>query len=72
MLKGKLKEKKDALVALKERIEAGDEEAIREAGELTEEIEALEQTIKAANIPAGPKPTTTGLWAGMGADFTGL
>lgn len=48
MLKGKLKEKKDALVALKERIEAGDEEAIREAGELTEEIEALEQTIKAA------------------------
>ena len=48
MLKGKLKEKKDSLVALKERIEAGDEEAIREAGELTEEIEALEQTIKAA------------------------
>ena len=47
-LKEKLKEKKDALIALKEKIEAGDEEAITKASELTEEIESLEETIKAA------------------------
>ena len=39
MLKGKLKEKKDALVALKERIEAGDEEAMYYDGDYVTALE---------------------------------
>ena len=47
-LREQLTEKKDALVALKERIEAEDTEAIEEADELTEAIETLEKSIEAA------------------------
>ena len=47
-LREQLTEKKDALVALKERIEAEDTEAIEEAGELNEAIESLEKSIEAA------------------------
>ena len=47
-LREQLKEKKDALVALKERIEAEDTEAIEEAAELNDAIETLEKSIEAA------------------------
>lgn len=47
-LREQLTEKKDALVALKERIEAEDTEAIEEAAELNEAIETLEKSIEAA------------------------
>lgn len=47
-LREQLTEKKDALKALKERIEAEDTEAIEEAGELNEAIESLEKSIEAA------------------------
>lgn len=47
-LREQLTEKKDALVDLKERIEAEDTEAIEEADELTEAIETLEKSIEAA------------------------
>lgn len=47
-LKEQLKEKKDALIALKERIEAEDADAIKEAGDLTEAIAELETSIAAA------------------------
>lgn len=47
-LKEQLKEKKEALVALKERIEAEDIEAIKEAGDLTEAIAEIEKSIEAA------------------------
>ena len=47
-LREQLTEKKDALVALKERIEAEDTEAIEEAAELDDAIETLEKSIEAA------------------------
>lgn len=47
-LNEQMKEKKDALVALKERIEAEDTEAIAEAEELTNAISELEKSIEAA------------------------
>lgn len=47
-LREQLTEKKDALVALKERIEAEDTEAIEEAAELNDAIETLEKSIEAA------------------------
>ena len=47
-LNEQMKEKKDALVALKERIEAEDTEAIAEAEELTNAITELEKSIEAA------------------------
>lgn len=47
-LKEQLKEKKDALMALNDKVIAEDAEAIKLAGELTDEIEALEKSIAAA------------------------
>ena len=47
-LREQLTEKKDALVALKERIAAEDTEAIEEAAELNDAIETLEKSIEAA------------------------
>lgn len=49
-LKEQLKEKKDALMALNEKVMAEDPEAIKSAAELTAEIEDLEKSVKAAEI----------------------
>ena len=49
-LREQLKEKKDALMALNEKVTAEDPEAIKSAAELTSEIEDLEKSIKAADI----------------------
>lgn len=47
-LKEQLKAKKAALLALKAKIEAGDDEAIKAGNTLADEIEALEAKIKSA------------------------
>ena len=47
-LKEQLKEKKDALVALKDAIEAEEPEAIEQAGELADAIAEIEKSIEAA------------------------
>ena len=51
-LKEQLKEKKDALKALEDRIKAEDAEAIKEAAELSDAIDALEKSIADAKKAA--------------------
>lgn len=75
-LKEQLAAKKDEVLALKERIEAGDETAIKRAGELKTEIEDLESRVKAADdatallkrvgSPAKGSGSKAGMFADMG------
>lgn len=51
-LKEMLKEKKDALKALEEKVKAEDADAIKQAADLADEIEELEEKIKAAEKAA--------------------